>query len=161
MRNAKSPEEKNYLRNKIAYIFKDRSKANKYNAKAAEGLAELAQKMDSLSDFYMVTQAATVDGIVINSQLIDKMLMEQKNNKSRQDELLQEHLTSKAVEEMCLPMMKEEWIEKSFKPTQQLAAAVVYFMRKNLFKEASVESIADEFKTEKAAIIQVSYWEEV
>ena len=50
---------------------------------------------------------------------------------------------------MCLPTMKEEWIEKSFKPTHQLAATVVYFMRKNLFKEANVESIADEFKLKK------------
>ena len=40
--------------------------------------------------------------------------MEQKNNKSRQDELLQEHLTSKAFEEMCLSTIKEEWIEKEF-----------------------------------------------
>ena len=97
----------------------------------------------------MVAQAATADRMVISSQVIDGMLMEQKNNKSRQNELLQEHLTSKAVEEMCLPMMKEEWIEKIFKPTQQLAVAVVYFMRKNLLKEASVESIADEFKLKK------------
>ena len=161
MRNTKSPEEKNYLRNKIAYIFKDRSKAHKYNAKADEGLAELAQKMDSLSDFYMFTQATTADGIVINSQLIDRMLTEQKNNKSRQDELLQEHLTSKAVEEMCLPMMKEEWIEKSFKPTQQLAAAVVYFYEKESLERSKYGVNSGWIQTEKAAIIQVSYWEEV
>ena len=71
VRNAKSPEEESYLRNKIAYIFKHRSKAHKHNAKAAEGLAKLAQKIDRLSDFYMVAQAATVDGIVINSPVIE------------------------------------------------------------------------------------------
>ena len=117
MRNTKSPEEESYLRNKITYIFKHRSKAHEHNAKAAEGLAELAQQMDSLSNFYVVTQAATADGIVINLPSIDRMLMEQKNSKSREDELLQEHLTSKAVEETCLPLMREDWIEKSFKPT--------------------------------------------
>ena len=95
--------------------------------------------MDSLSNFYVVAQAATVDGIMINSPSIDRMLMEQKNSKNRQDELLQEHLTSKAVEETCLPLMRYDWIEKSFKPTRQLAATVVYFLRKNLFKEANVE----------------------
>ena len=73
--------------------------------------------MDSLSDFYVVTQSATADGIVINSPSIDRMLMEQKNSKNRQDEQLQEHLTSKAVEEMCLPLMRNDWVEKSFKPT--------------------------------------------
>ena len=50
-RNAKSPEEKSYLRIKIAYIFKHRSKAHEHNARVAEGQAELAQQMDSLSDF--------------------------------------------------------------------------------------------------------------
>ena len=45
--------------------------------------------------------------------------------------------------------MKEEWTEKGFKPTRQLAATVMYFMRKNLFKEANEESIADEFKLKK------------
>ena len=117
MRNAKSPEEESYLRSKITYIFKPRSKAHEHNTKVAEGLSELAQQMDSLSNFYMVAQATTVDGIVINSPSIDRMLTEQKNNKNRQDELLQEHLTSKAVEEMCLPLMREDWIDKSFKPT--------------------------------------------
>ena len=73
--------------------------------------------MDSLSDFYVVTQAATADGIVINSPSIDRMLTEQKNSKNRQNELLQEHLTSKAVEEMCLPLMRDDWVERSFKPT--------------------------------------------
>ena len=155
VRNAKSLEEKKYFRNKIAYIFKHRSKAYEHNAKAAEGLAELAQQMGSLSDFYVVAQAATVDGIVINSPSIDRMLMEQNNSKSRQDELLQEHLTSKAVEETCLPLMREDRIEKSFKPTRQLAATVVYFMRKNLFKEASVESIADEFKLKKQQLYKL------
>ena len=116
-RNAKTPEEEAYLRNKIAYIFKHRSKAYEHNAKAAEGLAELAQQMDSLSDFYVVAQAATADGIVINSPSIDRMLTEQENSKNRQDELLQEHLTSKAVEEMCLPLMRDDWVERSFKPT--------------------------------------------
>ena len=53
-RNAKSPEEEAYFRNKITYIFKHRGKAYEHNAKVAEGLAELAQQMDSLSDFYMV-----------------------------------------------------------------------------------------------------------
>ena len=85
-RNAKSPEEEAYLRNKIAYIFKHRSKAYKHNAKVTEGLAELAQQMDSLSNFYMVAQAATADGIVIDSPSIDRMLVEQKNSKHRQDE---------------------------------------------------------------------------
>ena len=154
-RYAKSPEEETYLRNKIAYIFKHRSKAHEHNAKVAEGLAELAQQMDSLSNFYVVAQAATVDEIVINSPSIDRMLMEQKNSKNRQDELLQEHLTNTAVEEMCLPLMKEDWIDRSFKPTRQLAATVVYFMRKNLFKEASVESIADEFKLKKQQLYKL------
>ena len=83
------------------------------------------------------------------------MLTEQKINKSRQNELLQEHLTSKVVEEMCLPMMRKEWIEKSFKPTRQLAATVVYFMRKNIFKEVNVESIADEFKLKKQQLYKL------
>ena len=77
------------------------------------------------------------------------MLKKQKTNKNRKDELLQEHLTSKVVEETCLPLMKKDWAETSFKPTQQLVVMVVYFMRKNLFKEANVESIADEFKQKK------------
>ena len=89
-----------------------------HNANIAEGLADLAQQMDSLNDFYVVTQAATADGIIINSQSIDRLLTEQKKNKSKQDELLQEHQTSKAVEEMCLPLMKEDWIDKSFKLMQ-------------------------------------------
>ena len=97
VRNAKSPEEESYSRSKITYIFKHRSKAHEHNGKVAEGLAELAQQVDSLSDFYVVTQAATVDRIVINSPSIDRMLMEQKNSKNRQDELLQKHLTSKVV----------------------------------------------------------------
>ena len=155
MWNAKTPEEESYLRNKIIYIFKHRSKAHEHNAKSAEGLAVLAQKMDSLSDFYVVTQAATVDGIVLNSPLIDRMLMNQRINKNRQDELLQEHSTHKAVEETCLPTMKEEWIE-SFKPTHQLAVTVMYFMRKNLFKEASVESIVDEFKLIKQQMYKLA-----
>ena len=50
-RNAKTPEEEAYSRNKIAYIFKHRSKAYEHNAKVAEGLSELAQQMDNLSDF--------------------------------------------------------------------------------------------------------------
>ena len=124
-RNAKSPEEEAYLRN------------------------------FSLSDFYMVSQAATAYGIIINSPSIDRMLTEKKNSKNRQDELLQEHLSSKVVEEMCLPLMKDDWEEKSFKPTQQLAVTVVYFMRKNLFKEASVESIADEFKLTKQQLYKL------
>ena len=41
--------------------------------------------MDNLSNFYVVTQAATVDGIIINSPSIDRMWKEQKNNKNRQD----------------------------------------------------------------------------
>ena len=64
--NAKTPEEESYLRNKIAYIFKHRSKAHEHNTKAAEGFAELVQKMDSLSDFYAVAQATTMDSIVLN-----------------------------------------------------------------------------------------------
>ena len=51
--------------------------------------------------------------------------------------------------------MKEEWIEKSFKPTQQLAETVVYFMRKNLFKEASVQLIAEEFKLKKQELYKL------
>ena len=35
VRNAKSPEEQSYLRNKITYIFKHRSKVHEHNAKAA------------------------------------------------------------------------------------------------------------------------------
>ena len=97
----------------------------------------------------MVAQAAMVDGIIINSPSIDRMLKEQKTNKNRQDELLREHLTSKAVEETCLCLMKNDWAETSFKLTQQLAVMVVYFMRKNLFKEVNVKSIADEFKLKK------------
>ena len=117
MRNAKSLEENSYLRIKIAYILKHRSKAHEHNTKVAKGLDELAQQMDSLSNFYVVTQAATADRIVINSPSIDRLLTEQKNNKSKQDKLLQEHQTSKAVEKMYLPLMKEDWIDKSFKPT--------------------------------------------
>ena len=83
------------------------------------------------------------------------MLKEQKTNKNRQDELLQEHLTSKAVEETCLPLMKNDWVETTFKLTRQLAATVVYFMRKNLFKEANVESIADEFKLKKQQLYKL------
>ena len=109
----------------------------------AEGLAELAQKMGSLSDFYVVAQAPTTDGIVLNSPSIDRMLANQKINRELQVELVQGHSTSKAVEETCIPTMKEEWMEKSFKQTHQLAAAVVYFLRKNLFKEANVELIAE------------------
>ena len=71
--------------------------------------------MDSLSDFYVVVQAETADRIIINSLSIDRMLMEQRNSKNRHDELLQEHLTSKAVEETCLPLMKDDWTERSFK----------------------------------------------
>ena len=77
----KRPEEESNLQNKIAYIFKHKTKAHEHNAKAAEGLAELAQKMDSLNNFYVVAQAATADGIVINSPSIDRMLMNQKINK--------------------------------------------------------------------------------
>ena len=110
--------------------------------------------MDNLSNFYVVAQAATMNGIIINSPSIDRMLKEQKSNKKRQDELLQEHLTSKAVEETCLPLMKDDWAEGSFKPTQ-LAATVVYFMRKNLFKEANMESIADKFKLKKQQLYKL------
>ena len=116
-RNAKTPEEETYLRNKIAYIFKHQGKVYEHNAKVVEGLSELAQQMDNLSNFYMIAQAATIDRIIINSPSIDRMLKKQKSSKKRQDELLQEHLTSKAVEEMCLPLMKDDWAEGSFKPT--------------------------------------------
>ena len=64
---------------------------------------------------YMVAQAAMVDGIIINTLSIDRMLKEQKTNKNRQYELLQEHLTSKVVEETCLSLMKNDWAETSFK----------------------------------------------
>ena len=128
---------------------------HEHNAKVAEGLAELAQQMDSLNNFYVVAQAATADRIVINSPSIDRLLTEQKNNKSKQDKLLQEHQTSKAVEETCLPLIKGDWIDKSFKPMQQLAATVTYFMRKNLFKEASIELIADEFKLKKQQLYKL------
>ena len=111
----KTPQEETYLRNKIAYIFKHRSKAYEHNAKVAEGLSDLVQQMGNLNNFYVVAQAAMVDRIVINSPSIDRMLKEQKTNKNRQDELLQEHLNSKAVEEMCLPLMKNNWAETSFK----------------------------------------------
>ena len=111
--------------------------------------------MGNLSDFYMVAQAAMVDRIVINSMSIDRMLKEQKTNKNKQDELLQEHLTSKAVEETCLPLMKNGWAKTSFNPARQLAAMVVYFMRKNLFKESNVESIADEFKLKKQQLYKL------
>ena len=111
--------------------------------------------MDNLSNFYVVAQAATLDRIIINSPSIDRMLKEQKSNKKRQDELLQEHLTSKAVEETCLPLMKGDWTEGSFKLTRQLAVMVVYFMKKNLFKEANVESIADEFKLKKQQLYKL------
>ena len=116
-RNVKTMEEETYLRNKIAYIFKHQSKAYKHNTKVAEGLSDLAQQMDNLSDFYMVAQGATVDRIIINSLSIDRMLKEQKTNKNRQDEFLQEHLTGKVFEETCLPLMKNDWAETSFKPT--------------------------------------------
>ena len=52
------------------------------------------------------TQAATMDGIILNSPSVDRMLANQEINKERQDELVQEHSTSKAVEETCLPTMK-------------------------------------------------------
>ena len=68
---------------------------------------------------------------------------------------MQEHLTSKAFEETCLPLMRDDWIERSFKPTRQLPAMVVYFMRKNLFKEANMESIADEFKLKKQQLYKL------
>ena len=148
-------EEETYLRNKIAYIVKHRGKAYEHNAKVTEGLSELAQQMDNLSNFYVVAQAATVDGIIINSPSIDRMLKEQKSNKKRQGKLLQEHLTSNAVEETCLPLMKDDWAEGSFKPTQQLAVRVVYFVRKNLFGEANVESIADKFKLKKQQLYKL------
>ena len=45
--------------------------------------------MDSLSNFYVVAQIAIADGMVINLS-IDRMLKEQKNSKSRQDELFYE-----------------------------------------------------------------------
>ena len=50
-RNAKTPEEEAYLKNKIAYIFNHRSKVYEHNAKVAEGLSKLAQQMDSLRRF--------------------------------------------------------------------------------------------------------------
>ena len=56
---------------------------------------------------------------------------------------------------MCLPLMKEDWIDKSFKLMQQLAATVEYFMRKNLYKEASIELIADEFKLKKQQLYKL------
>ena len=56
---------------------------------------------------------------------------------------------------MCLPLMKEDWIDKSFKPTRQLVATVAYFMRKNLFKEASIELIADKFKLKKEQLYKL------
>ena len=155
MRNAKSPEEERYLKSKITYIFKHRSKVHKHNAKVAKGLAELAQQIDSLSNFYVVAQAATADRIVINSPSIDKLLTEQKRNKSKQDQLLQEHQTSEAVEEMCLPVMKEEWMDKSFKPMRQLAVTMTYFMRRNLFKEANIELIAEEFEVKKQKVYEL------
>ena len=111
--------------------------------------------MDSLSDFDVVTQAAMTDGIVLNSPSIDRMLAKQKINREQQDELVQGHLTSKAVEETCIPTMKEEWMEKSFKPTRQLVATVVYFLRKNLFKEVNVELIAKEFKLKKQQLYKL------
>ena len=52
-----------------------RSEAHEHNTKAAEGLTKLAQKMDSLSNFYMVAQAATADDIVVNSLSIDRTLI--------------------------------------------------------------------------------------
>ena len=96
-----------------------------------------------------------MDGIIINSPSIDRILKEQKSNKNRQDELLQENLTSKAVEETCLSLMKDDWAERSFKLTQQLAAMMVYFMRKNLFKEANVELIADKFQLKKQQLYKL------
>ena len=42
---------------------------------------------------YVVTQAAMVDRIIINSLSMDRMLKEQKTNEYRQKELFQEHLT--------------------------------------------------------------------
>ena len=86
-----------------------------------------------------------MDGIILNSPSIERMLANQKINK----DMVQEHSTSKAVKETCLPTIKEEWTKKSFKPTRQLAATVVYFLRKNLFKEANVELIAKELKLKK------------
>ena len=51
--------------------------------------------------------------------------------------------------------MRDEWAERSFKPMRQLAAMVVYFMRKNLFKEVNMESIADEFKLKKQQLYKL------
>ena len=59
------------------------------------------------------------------------------------------------VEETCLLFMRNNWVEKSFKPTQQLAVTVMYFIRKDLFKEASVKSIADEFKLKKQQLYKL------
>ena len=42
-----------------------------------------------------------------------------------------------------------------FKPKRQLAATVVYFMRKNFFKEVNVESISDEFKLKKEQLYKL------
>ena len=52
------------------YLFLPRCEVHNRDA---EGLAKLAQKMVSLSDVYVVTQAATMDGIILkNRQNADK-----------------------------------------------------------------------------------------
>ena len=43
-------------------------------------------------------------------------------NKNRQDELLQEHLTSKAVEETCLPLMKNDWADTGFRTDMTISS---------------------------------------
>ena len=83
------------------------------------------------------------------------MLANQKFNRVQQDELIQEHSTSKAIEETCILTMKDEWMEKSFKPRHQLVATAVYFLRKNLFREVNVELIAEEFKLKKQQIYKL------
>ena len=83
------------------------------------------------------------------------MLANQKINRAQQDELVQEQSTSKTMEEKCIPMMKEEWTEKSFKPTCQLVVTAVYSLRRNLFKETNVELITEEFKPKKQKLYKL------
>ena len=107
-RNTKTPNEEKYLRSKIASIFKHRSKAHKHNARAAEGLAELAEKMNNLDNFYVVAQAATVDRIILNLPSIDRMLMKYKSNKEQEVWVIKDHSVQELVKETCMPLMKQE-----------------------------------------------------
>ena len=51
--------------------------------------------------------------------------------------------------------MKDDWAKRSFKPTRQLTVMMVYFTRKNLFKEVNMVSIVDKFKLKKQQLYKL------